>query len=69
MIDMKIDKGHVDIFVDGDASTLASESTVAFNALLDTVKTFGEETETKFKYLVCQIMTGELKLKPDTEVI
>lgn len=60
MIDMKIDKGHVDIFVDGDVSTLASESTVAFNVLLDTVKTFGEETETKFKYLVCQIMTGEL---------
>lgn len=68
MIDMKIDKGHIDMFVDGAAHTLASEATVAFNALLDTVKTFGEETETKFKYLVCQIMTGEMKLNPDAEV-
>lgn len=68
MIDMKINKGHGDINLDGEAHTLASEATVAFNALLDTVKTFGEETETKFKYLVCQIMTGELKLNPDAEV-
>lgn len=30
MIDMKIDKGHVDMFVDGAAHTLASEATVAF---------------------------------------
>lgn len=68
MIDMKINKGHVDIHLDGEAHTLASEATVAFNALMDTVKTFGEETETKFKYLVCQIMTGELELNPDAEV-
>ena len=68
MIDMKIDKGHVDINMDGEAHTLASEATVAFHALMDTVKTFGEDYENKFKYLVCQIMTGELELNPDAEV-
>lgn len=67
MIDMKINKCRVDMSVGGDVDTLVCESTVAFNALLDTVKTFGEETETKFKYLVCQIMTGELRFDPEVE--
>ena len=67
MIDMKINKCHVDIHLDGDVHTLVCESTVAFNALLDMVKTFGEEMETKFKYLVCQIMTGELRFDPEVE--
>ena len=67
MIEMKINKCHVDMTVGGDVDTLAPEAAVAFNALLDMVKTFGEEMETKFKYLVCQIMTGELRFDPEVE--
>lgn len=70
MIEMKINKGRVDMSVGGDVDTLAPEAAVAFNALLDMVKTLGEEMETKFEYLVCQIMTGELsgELRFDPEV-
>lgn len=67
MIDMKIDKAHVEMHLEGDVSMLVPEATVAFNALLDMVKTLGEEMETKFKYLVCQIMTGELRFDPEVE--
>lgn len=65
MIDMKIDKAHVEMHLEGDVSMLVPEATVAFNALLDMVKTLGEEMETKFEYLVCQIMTGELRFDPE----
>lgn len=68
MIELKVEKGHVDLNVEGSISVLAPEATVAFHALMDTVKTFGEDYENKFKYLVCQIMTGELELNPDAEV-
>lgn len=67
MIDMKIDKAHVEMHLEGDVSMLVPEATVAFNALLDMVKTLGEEMETKFEYLVCQIMTGELRFDPEVE--
>lgn len=67
MIDMKINKCRVDMHLEGDVSMLAPEAAVAFNALLNMVKTFGEEMETKFEYLVCQIMTGELRFDPEVE--
>lgn len=67
MIDMKIDKAHVEMHLEGDVDMLVPEATVAFNALLDMVKTLGEEMETKFEYLVCQIMTGELRFDPEVE--
>ena len=67
MIEMKIDKSRVDMSAGGDVDTLVPEAAVAFNVLLDMVKTFGEEMETKFEYLVCQIMTGELRFDPEVE--